>query len=350
MASAQEIAASVLKLTDEEFFGADSSALNRRERQLMDAGFVGVAANAPTAINIDKFGELPIVIASRCSGKRAWDVPLRENCFLVGTNLRDASVSFGRPFVTERELASRGGRVKREKGPAPDNLPTAAATVRRFDARQKLKMKWQPGSWSLGVIHYDWGSNTVTVKLTREKPEEEAPVPKRVVDPEPNLAGVVKGGVLKKPVESLPCYSPMSRTPKIAKPGAAFAVEHVFGQGAAASLSIYGAFLTTVRDYHLPGRGARYKFADGQEETVAAVVPITLALVDVGCKHPYRYDWAVPIYGKDELRPGAPTKGYFALAVGGEGPKLPPGKYAAYVIVDGMICGPEMLESKVVAP
>jgi len=305
MASTAEIVASILDLTEKEFFSADRSVFAPRESRLLDMDFWGVAVNAPRQIWTDHHDKLPLIMATRFSGERGWEVRLRDNCILVGTNLQDGSVHFANALVTEK--------------------------LTELDARGRLHIRWNTGIWSLGVIYYDWSSNTVVVDLKGD--EEVKPRLARSVRPEPNPLGV----------PALPCYLPMPQTPQPPDSGISFRVEFRVEQGQQ-KLNVFGAFALPVRELHLPQQKVVHQFKDGRKENVAAVVPVTLAVLALDWDLPLRFDWAVPVYG-EELKVGLLARGCFAFdALPELDDKLPNGKYVAYVIIEGEVYGPVRFE------
>ena len=88
-----------------------------------------------------------------------------------------------------------------------------------------------------------------------------------------------------------------------------------------------------------------HEFQDGHQERVAAVVPVTLAVVGLDWDKPLQCDWAVPVYG-EPLEAGMPGRGYFAVDAfaSDSSLELDPGKYACYLIVDGRIYDPKILQ------
>ena len=332
MKAIKEIVASILDLTEKEFFSADRSVFAPRESRLLDMDFWGVAVNAPRQIWTDRHDKLPLIMATRFSGERGWEVRLRDNCILVGTNLQDGSVHFANALVTEKELRSRGGREKVPKGPKPPGLASAAAQLTELDARGRLHIRWNTGIWSLGVIYYDWSSNTVVVDLKGD--EEAKPRLARSVRPEPNPLGV----------PALPCYLPMPQTPQPPDSGISFRVEFRVEQGQQ-KLNVFGAFAVPVRELHLPQQKVVHQFKDGRKENVAAVVPVTLAVLALDWDLPLRFDWAVPVYG-EELKVGLLARGCFAFdaLASGDVQAFDPGKYVCYMIMDGRTFGPQSLQ------
>lgn len=339
MGSADDKVAEVLSLSDTDFFLASPETLQPREDKLLGCGFEGVAVNAPKRIDTENRQKLPLVVAASFSGDRDWDIPLRDNCILVAVNLCDGSVQFDQPFVSEKEAVSRGGGAKEPRGPKPPGLPERSVTVFAIDVKQRIEMEWDAGLWSLGLLYYDWPSNAVRVELTGKSEIKYASA--KAVKPAPNPLGGGKGGFLKKAPEALPCYVRGSKTPAEPKSGAVFTLQGVAEEKHTA-LHVHAAFAIDARRPHLPEKDEIHQLADGRQETVAAVVPVTLVMVLKDDPEPIFFHWAVPVYGEVRLKEGQPARGQFALdALAGEDAgKLEPGKYVGYLIVDGRIFGP----------
>jgi len=100
-----------------------------------------------------------------------------------------------------------------------------------------------------------------------------------------------------------------------------------------------------VRDFHLPGKQVVHQLRDGRQGKVAAVVPVTLAVLGLDWDVPLRFDWAVPVYG-DPLEAGMPARGSFAIdaLASGDTRSLEPGKHVCYIVVDGRIFGPHFFK------
>ena len=332
MAGTEKIMANILNLNEKEFFSADRSVLAQRESRLLDMDFFGVAVNAPPRIFTARHDKLPLIMATRSSGERGWDVRLADNCILVGTNLQDGTVHFANALVSEKELRSRGGREKVAKGPKPPGLALAAAQLTELDAKGRLHIKWNTGKWALGVIYYDWPSNTVVVELQGD--EDVTPSPAMPVSPVPNPRGVA----------FLPCYLPTGKTPKPPGSGLTFTSEFKV-KDEEQQLNIFGSFAVPVRDFHLPAQKLVHQFPDGRQENVAAVVPVTLAVLGLDWEEPIQFDWGVPVYGKP-LTVGMLARGSFSIdaLAAGTRTELSCGKYVCYIVMDGRIFGPNILE------
>lgn len=323
------ILAGVLTMSEPEFFNPDPGAMTAREAQLLDADFIGVEVNAPPVVDTRSRNKLPLFIAARFEGDREWDVPLRENCILVGTNLHDGSVYFAPALISEKDV-TRSGREPIPKGPKPEGLPLVAAQITEIDAKAKLPIRWNSGAWSLGVINLDRRSNTVSVEL---KGDEALPAAAaRDVHPPPNHRAE---GL------ALPSYTAMERTPPIPDSGAAFSVEYS-QSGGRQRLIVFGAVSVPVREHMLSAQTITHEFAGGRSDSVAAVVPITFILVALNQNIPIQFDWAIPVYG-ESLEAGMPARACFAIdALAADEPaSIPAGQYFCYVVVGGRIFGPE---------
>lgn len=331
MASTADVLNRVLNFGEEQFFAADTAALSQREGTLLLTDFTGVAVNAPRVIPLGRRNTLPFVVALRSDGKRGWDVPLRDNAILVGVNLDDGAVRLANALETPKERANRGGREQEERGD-PANLSSISAVVTAIDARQQLRIEWTSSTWSLALLNFDWASNIVSVSLQGDR--RQAPAAARSVSPAPNPAC---GGA----ADALPCYLP-SADPGAAVGGASFTLALV--RGAAPRLEARGVFALRLRGRQIAPPGTVHVLAGGRRENVAAIVPMTLALVRLDSGKPLQFDWAVPVYGAT-AQVGARASGAFAIdALAGSNAKLTPGRYAAYLIFDETIVGPRPLE------
>jgi len=327
------VVSKVLNLRDEEFFNADDSVLPPREELLLDLDFIGVAINAPHRIDTGRRDKLPVIMAVRLGGERDWDVQLTENCILVGTNLVDGTVRFTRALVTDKELRSKGGRKKAPRGTKPpaSELGEESAQLVELKARERLRIPWETGTWSLGVIYYDWPSNTVVVELEGNAGVKSPPA--RAVHPQPGPG-------------PLPSYLPSPKTPQAPQDGMAFTVE-VTGQEGKRVLNVYGSFAVPAKDFHLSQHPLVHQLPGGRRENVSVVVPVTLAVLGLNWELPIRFDWAVPVYG-GQLQKGTTTRGQFAINAfaEGSGSGLSVGSYICYIVMDGRIFGPKAFQIK----
>ncbi len=338
MTSTREIVEKVLNFGDKEFFAADASVLSPREAQLLELDFSGVAANAPRRIVISDHGKLPLIMALRCSGERDWDVDLTDNCMLVATNLLDGTVRVTNALLTEKDLTSRGGRIRAEKGPKPAGLAEVSSQLTEIDVRRRLNLEWKAGTWALGVAYFDWPSNTVVVQLEGGSPAPNGPV--RPVRPSYNPAAL---SAMKQAGKSLPSYYPTTETPASPESGVTFGVDFRMKQGRQ-SLVVTASFAVPVKEFHIPKQEIVHEYQDGRREKVQAILPVTLAMLKLDHVWPWQFDWAVPVYGEPSAI-GTIARGYFAIdALASEDSPLSAGSYVCYIVADGRIFGPRKFQ------
>lgn len=330
MDSKESIIKTILNFNDETFFNIDEDDLDERESDLIDLDFFGIAINAPKAVLTDSEDKLPLVMAARFSGDRDWDIPLSKNCILVGTNLNDGSVYFSKALVDEKALISRGEEEAPGRSPKPPGLALAAAQIMELAPKDRLPIKWETSTWALGLIYYDWPSNSVVVELIGEEDAAMGSAVAVTPDPDP------RGGAF------LPGFLPTNNTHAPPESGLIFSGEfNIVNE--MQQLNIYGAFSVLTRDFHLPEEPFSHQFQDGTQKNVAAVVPITLALLRLDWDEPLQFEWAVPVYG-EPLKKGMPAKGFFSIDVLTHRPALAPSVYLCYLVMDGNIFGPKTLK------
>ena len=343
MSNNEQVAASILKLRTDQFFGQGLD-LSKQEFELLKVGFQGVAVNAPESINVDKQAKLPLVVGIGKTTRRQWEIYEPKNLSLAAWTPETAEVFLAdaapprikRPPV---EIVSRMPPEPKEKPPYG-----LTASVRRIeDAHAALSMPWQPGRVRLAVMHYDWLSNVVEVSLTGE--QEPAEGTKVKVQPEPRTdAQEAQGGWMSKAFGqakfSLPCYEATPVSPKLPAEGLALAV----GDKLVASdrLPVYGTFAVKAREWHLRDPGTVHLSMGGKKLPVVAVVPVTLLVVGLDLPIPHRFDFGVPVYGEAPVRKGEVLRGHFAVdALAGGQMRLDAGTYQTYAICDVYIQGPQ---------
>jgi hypothetical protein len=333
MSPSAAILAGVLAFSEAEYYNPSQQLLAERESQLLDINFDGVAVNAPKVIDTRERGTLPLIMAARFSGDRDWDVPLIDNCLLVASNLNDGRVYFA-PALTSRKDVTRAGKLKVPKGEKPEGLAEVSAQVTIIDALSKLPIHWNTGSWALGVINYDRPSNAVTVEL-KGNDTQPVPTPRPIHPPLPAATDA----------SALPSYIAMGKNPRMLDSGVAFTTEIVESDGQS-RLHVYGSFAIPVRDYMLPREETVHDLPSGRRERVAAIVPITFAIIALNSDLPVQVDMAVPIYGGAALRVGGMARGYFAVEVS-ESSSSALSMHRCYVIVGGDVFGPRLVVESV---
>jgi hypothetical protein len=136
----------------------------------------------------------------------------------------------------------------------------------------------------------------------------------------------------------------MDQTPRLLDSGVSFTTECIAVQGKQ-QLNVFGALTLPVQHFMLMRQEIVHEYDGGRREKVAAVVPVTFAILALNWELPLRFDWAVPVYG-DKLNPGMPARACFAIdaLATANPPSLAPGNYLCYVIAGGQIFGPQSLK------
>ena len=331
MTTSQDIATQVLAISDAELFQR-KLALDDRELRLLDQDFLGVALAAPSAVSIADRDSLPLLVAFRGTGLRAWEVPRDRNALLAAVDLDTRDVFFGQVF-RDRKLEEHPppGAPPATPRPAGVSATSVGAFVRRVDARAILDLPWRPARYRIALINYDVVSNLVDVTL--EGPSAPSVGVAREVRPRPPGPGGDPGA---RP--NIPTYLPYDGA---TAPSAPLELQLAPDATRGARLLAWGGFSLTAEAAHLPEQLAAIPEIDGAPRSVAAVVPLTIALVGLNAPAPARADLALPVYGAWLAQPGADLSGHFMLDVsaavrGG----ATAGEHQVYAFFEGRIFGP----------
>lgn len=329
MADSEKIKATILNLGKNEFFNTDSTLLNHRKSNLLNSDYSGIAVNTPEQISTSHRDTLPLFMAIRYSGERGWNIPVKKNCVVIGTNLLNGKVIFSKAFIEKKKV-----RIKRDRGksgPIPLGLARKAALLTVLNPRELLELEWHTSIWRLGVLYYDWPSNTVDVELLGDQKVIFAP--KATIFPKSDPDGN----------DAFPLYLPSDKTPGLPKNiDTAFNCEFS-RKDQQQHLIIHGSFKLKARHFHIPDKKIVHTLSDKKQRMVQAVVPVTLAVLKLNWNRPRRIDWAIPVYG-DPILPGMISHGIFAIDALSNGRPLESGKYICYLVIDGRIFGPKEFE------
>jgi hypothetical protein len=337
MRSSREVAEGLLDFRDEEFFGDIEESFGSLENQLLDLEFEGLAISAPRLVSADQEPSLPVVMATRKSLSRAYEVMQMDNCFFVSADLNTGEVVLAQAFPDlEQPLP---GPVGPRPPLPPDIVEGATARLYLLDAYPRLGLPWRPRRMALTVVSYDWVSNTVEVELTGNHEPETGGA--RWVHPQP----------AQQPMDGededlYPSYLQDDRNPEIPDDGLDFTIDTQLAKSA--GLLVRGAFSLIARQCHVPEELESHAASDGRIYEVGAAVPATLAIVALDWKVPEQFEcWALPAYASRAARPGDRISGCFAIdALADTKMRLAPGEYLAFMIMDGVVHGPVEFEMK----
>jgi hypothetical protein len=336
-----QICSPILNLSQDQFFQENEHLLNDLQLKILESSFKGIAINAPKEIDTAAALQLPVFMANKMPAVRAWEIRLKKNCIIVAMDQTTNHVYFNRVFPEPRPKPLSQPRVR----PENSALTGISTDVYRFNAQERLELPWETGQFSLAVISYDWVSNQTQVMLKGKKKQKTGSV--RTVKPpiNPNAGATEKRlfGLMERDKRIFPSYLPGSKTPKLSRPGLSFKIDPKPKGGA--KLTVDGVFITTAKAYHMPEDTTIHQIATGQEITAGAIVPLRFALVGLDQPLPRHFDWAIPVYNKQTIPLGGSLQGYFTIDIlAHEETGLIPGKYAAYIIMESEIYGPETFE------
>jgi hypothetical protein len=153
--------APALDVSDAAIFSQDH--FPNLEDSLLDSDFLGVALRGPAQVDVASRTSLPLLLASRLTGKRSWALPPLEHMWLLGAEMGTDKVLTELAFKTGKTPAPR----KRAANLPKDQLADFGAKVSKVDARSLLALPWQPSCWRFSLLYYDMASNPVAVRLVR---------------------------------------------------------------------------------------------------------------------------------------------------------------------------------------
>lgn len=303
----------VLGLTDEEFWDAslvDQPALAER---LFDAGFTGVALDAPGVVDVDARATLPMIGARVATYADLRRVSFRHRAMLVATRLESN--------VTLAALAESPDRLPPERPEPPRDRPVQRGTGAVFvwsDARERLGLPWRPGTYVLRLVLEEVASAPVRVRLVRAPshvdPQLEAHLAARRLTPYPqHVSPPPEAG------RDLPSYRPSSDGPAPpAAPGVELAAPRVAVLGrpcvVRGALRLVPTRGEVVRprppqtEPTPPGGG----WQEVGDDEATAVVRVTLLVVTEGRSVPATIELHVPCYEAipDPAAPGEVTASF----------------------------------------
>lgn len=128
--------------------------------RLLDGGFLGLLVDAPRTVDLDRHGELPLVVARAATHAERRGPPFDERALLVAVRL-PSNQTFVAPAFELKESAPRPPR----DGPPPKGVHVR---IEDLDVRERLPgMPWRPGEVVTRVIYRDQVSNAARTTLAR---------------------------------------------------------------------------------------------------------------------------------------------------------------------------------------
>lgn len=321
METSAEIAHALLELPDAGFFAVNSTALTQIEWKLASRNFPGLAVSAPREIQIKQREALPLLLATQFNAVRDWEIPIADNLALVLFDHETATVTVAKPFEERTEnRPDPGPPPAKSPKPTGDAATGIATSVRPVDIRKLFSLEWRPRRLSLMALSFDVVSNEADVSLIGEgAPSRPAT---RGIAPPPNADGA-----------GFPSYDPVTVKVRPVGQGVTFTVAFQ----SLRTCMVQGALATTAQERHLPQNSASIG-----AHRVAAIVPVTFVVTRKDWRVPWTIEWGIPVFGASDVAVGAPISAVFAIPLPEEKLQLmPAGDYAAYVMMEGRVHGPQ---------
>jgi hypothetical protein len=322
MESSTEIAQSLLNLSIAAIFASNPSTLSPIERDLSSRDFRGLAVGTVAEINVGQHNALPLLVASQIGAVRDWETPLSDNLALVSFSHQSGEVRVAKPFDERSSNRPEAGRpATRRPKPTGDAATGVATSVRSVDARKLLGLEWQTGKVSLFAVSFDMASNVTSVALTGGG--DPAPATVRTISLPPRADGT-----------GLPSYDPAVVGVKPPADGVEFSV---LTHAPSGRIVVRGSLSVEALGRHVLGSPAPLA-----GKSVAAVVPVALLVVGRNWRLPWAFELGIPVYGNAAIAPGTRMSAALAIPVPHDGKRiLPAGDYAAYVVMEGQLFGPQ---------
>jgi hypothetical protein len=269
-----------------------------------------LAVGAPAVVKLDQHPDVPVLVATRQTGQREWEVKYDQNALVVAVDLQSGIVRSSRQFSKNKlEMTHEPSRT----GPPPDviNATAVNTSVRRFYLGEVCDTEWRPAKLAVTVIVYDWISNTVVTTLEKsgEEPQQISP---------------------RNPSDFIRESSAKALTPRVTDSGSALSVPN--------NVSAHAAILIRGTVELGPDRVA---VAPSSKPGKAPLLLASLLLLKLDESRPVQVDLAVPALVQTPFLRRAVVKAAFdfdlRVAVGS---RPLSGKYQIYFVVGDTITGP----------
>ncbi len=320
-----DLAASLVRLPDADFYHLDDARLGALQEQMITMGrYEGMVIGMPAVADTARGETLPLLWAVRATNLRNWRVVGKRNSALVVSDLLTGKVSVQDAYFGPKKQNLRGMPMSAEGDPAARPAPRGATvSTRVLDVRGIVNLPWQPGRYAVTMLMHDWKSNTATVQLLRGGASVGDAALRALRWPDSEAAGLAN-----KPA---PPAEWQAKADALAGPGMVLELVPADGAGAPRSL-LRGAARVALA----PGNLA----ADGKGP-VQAVLRITLLVASIDQAKPRKTELLVPVLGRAALKAGDVVPVAFeAQLEAALRETLPPATYQVYAVANDVVAGP----------
>lgn len=292
----------------------------------------GIALGGPSVADVDPEAGVPLLLLTRLTGTRTWEVSVRDNTRLVGVNLADGSAIVAHAFPSGRRRDA-ANRPKSRAGAPPEaeNAASISTDIHELDARRLLDLPATSGTWAFSVMCHDLVTRPAVVVELRGG--EMGPATGSAGAPlELAWSLAAQARAADAAPGTLPRYSPGDETPALDGEGAALA-----GPSDVSSPTAPFVLHGVVR-MPLPPRAI---VSGGSPDAAAAVLRATIVVARLDEATPTRVAVDIPVLAGADLQPGQVVEGWFSLDLT---PLLPsplePGQILSYLVAGAHVAGP----------
>jgi len=341
MATQKELSTQLLNLKNDDYFTCTDKKINELEKTVIRVfDFNGVVINGPELISQKNNEHFPVLVAFRNTCYRDYVSKRKQNCTIVLSDMSSEAVHCFKAFDLTKSPA--GSKVDLND---PSLKTSYSAKIYNFDIKKIIDIEWHRGSYGVSVISYDFGSNSIMVKLEEKPLDEKIGLPH--IHPEPNpLSCILEGGLLsgKKYKKAFPSYERLN----IAKPPTTTGINFLIkpNKSKKGNPVLYGSFTVQAKPLYIPKKTIEIDLAEGNTRKINTVVPMTLLVMQNNRSIPaYQLDMGIPFYSDNPVQSGQLIQGQFAIDILQECQnRLEAGKYMAYIVFNGVLFGPQDFE------
>ncbi len=334
------------ELSDSQLFAFSTDDKDAMIYGLNAPDFHGLALGAPSKVDLSQQEHLPLLLFTRTTGLRNWEVLHKPNTRLVAVELNTGRTEIRLALGGGRKRAPADGpRSMEGEPPVEDDAEASHTDLHQLEAREVLDLSWEPGVWAFTSIIYDWVSNTTVVELA--DPTEEPTPPGTVARSKAAaLAETARRGIEEPDV--FPAYSRRPETPTLEEVGTAVTAPETVIAGE--PIPIYGAIKTALLESSLvapppdPIDGEEEEAPAPEEKLPTAVIKGSLILLRRDEAETFVVPVEAPLFSREPPEPEQVVDVCFALnlAEALEEP-LEPGTYLVYLVAGAFVGVPAVM-------
>lgn len=329
---------------DELYLRRDEAATAGLAIKALAAGLQGLVLGAPRSIDTDRHDALPALLLTGRNARRAARLEWERNAVLLASDLERGPVFAAEAFQGNPDKSPDDApRGEPELAPAaePQDDPLGAgntAGTAWFDFRALLELPWRSGRLALRVIEFDTASNPVLVSLS-SKAASAAELPAaQAIDLVRRLREVGQSA------HRLPAFFRSPKTPPLAAPGVALALDVAEGRAGAGPLPVHGSIRLEVPRAMIVEPAAIDLARPRAERPPSAVIGAMVLVLKENRPAPIQIPLQIPVWVEAQLHPGVAVEAAFSIDLAVALPELVlPGHYQVYLAAGPYLSAPQAL-------